>query len=165
MTLTRSVVAALALAAFGVLPAATVAAPAAGGAPQLAAKPAVSFQVIVDDKGHFVSLGGVVRLRHKLTDHQRRTFALIAGTRLRSGQAVPDELFGGTTLGRIGSVGRNCYAAEVSQLRRHASVHSGAVWRVAFTDGTRVAGPVSSVRLARGASSDRTAAQRLGCFA
>jgi hypothetical protein len=155
---------ALLCAAAAALPAAAGAAPASDPPPGLAAKPAVSFQVVVDDKGHFVSLGGVVRLRHKLTDHQRRTFALVAGARLRTGQAVPDELFGGTSLGRIGSAGRNCYAAEVGQLRRHAGVHSGAIWRVGFTDGTRVVGTVRAARLVRGASSDRAAAQRLGCF-
>jgi hypothetical protein len=35
---------------------------------------------------------------------------------------------------------------------------------VAFADGKRVAAKVSSVRLVRGPSSDRAAAQRLGCF-
>jgi hypothetical protein len=163
MTPLRSLVTVAVLAA-AALPASAAAAPAADPPPRLAAKPAVSFQIIADGKGHFVSFGAVVRLRHKLSDHQRRTFALVAGTRLRSGQAVPDELFGGTTLGRVGTAGRNCYAGEVAQLRRHASVHSGDVWRVAFTDGTRVVGPVRSVRLVRGASADRVEAQRLGCL-
>jgi hypothetical protein len=155
----------LVLGALATLPASAIAAVPAEAAPQFAAAPAVSFQIIVDSsKGHFASLGAVVRLRHKLTEHQRRTFGLIAGTRLRAGQSVPDELFGGTTLGRLGTKGSNCYAAEVAQLRRHAGVHSGDVWRVAFADGQRVAAQVRSVRLVRGPSSDRAAAQRLGCF-
>jgi hypothetical protein len=154
-----------ALAAFVAVPATGGAAVPSDAAPQFAAAPAVSFQIVVDRKGHFASLGAVVRLRHELTEHQRRSFGLIAGTRLRAGQSVPDELFGGTTLGRLGTKGRNCYAAEVAQLRRHASVHSGDVWRVAFADGTHVAAQVRAVRLVRGPSSDRAAAQRLGCFA
>jgi hypothetical protein len=104
-----------------------------------------------------------VRLRQALTDRQRRTYGLLAGPLLRAGQAVPDELFGGTTLGRIGDKGRHCYAAEVAQLRRHASVHNRAGWRVAFHDGHRVAAQVRSAPLARGPS-EQAAAQRLGCF-
>jgi len=153
-----------ALAALAALPASAGAAVAPDAAPQFAAAPAASFQIIVDGKGHFASIGAVVRLRHELTDHQRRTFGLIAGTRLRAGQSVPDQLFGGTTLGRLGTKGRNCYAAEVAQLRRHASVRSGDVWRLAFADGTHVAAQVRAVRLVRGPSSDRAAAERLGCF-
>jgi hypothetical protein len=153
----------LAVAALAALPASSGAA-VPSDAPQFAADPGVSFQIIVDPKGHFVSLGAVVRLRHALTERQRRGFGLIAGTRLRAGQSVPDELFGGTTLGRLGTKGRHCYAAEVAQLRRHASVHTGDVWRVAFTDGQHVAGQVRSVTLVRGPS-ERAAAQRLGCFA
>jgi hypothetical protein len=154
----------LALAALAALPASSGAAIPSDAAPQFAADPGVSFQIIVDRKGHFVSLGAVVRLRHALTERQRRTFGLIAGTRLRAGQSVPDELFGGTTLGRLGTKGRHCYAAEVAQLRRHASVHTGDIWRVAFTDGRRVAGQVRSVTLVSGPS-ERAAARRLGCFA
>jgi hypothetical protein len=146
------------------LPASGTAAVPRDAAPQLAAAPGVSFQILVDRKGRYVSFGAVVRLRHKLTEHQRRTFGLIAGTRLRAGQPVPDELFGGTTLGRLGTKGRNCYAAEVAQLRRHTSVHAGDVWRVAFADSKNVAAQVRSVHVVRGASSDRVAAQRLGCF-
>jgi hypothetical protein len=149
--------------ALAALPAAAAAALARDGAPRFAAGPAVSFQVSVDRKGHFVSLGAVVRLRSALTEHQRRTYGLLAGPLLRPGQPVPDELFGGTTLGRIGANGRHCYAAEVAQLRRHAVVHSGAVWRVGFTDGHRVAGHVTPVRLVRGPA-ERAAAQRLGCI-
>jgi hypothetical protein len=154
----------LALGALAALPASGGAAVPSDAAPQFATDPAVSFQIIADRKSHFVSLGAVVRLRHALTERQRRSFGLIAGTRLRVGQSVPDELFGGTTLGRLGTKGRNCYAAEVAQLRRHASVHAGDVWRVAFADGRHVAAQVRSVRLVRGPS-DRAGARQLGCFA
>jgi hypothetical protein len=64
----------LALAALAVLPASSSAAVPSDDAPQFAAAPSVSFHIIVDRKGHFASLGAVVRLRHKLTQHQRRTF-------------------------------------------------------------------------------------------
>jgi hypothetical protein len=164
MKATPTILALVALAALGALPASGGAATATDPAPQFAADPGVSFQMVVDRKGHFISLGAVVRLRHAITEHQRRSFGLIAGTRLRAGQQVPDELFGGTTLGRLGPKGRHCYAAEVAQLRRHASVHTGDVWRVAFTDGHHVAAQVRSVTLVRGPS-ERAAAQRLGCFA
>ena len=152
---------ALVVGALAALPAS--AATPSDGAPRFAAAPAVSFQIVADRNGHFASLGAVVRLRHALTERQRRTYGLLSGPLLRAGQAVPDELFGGTTLGRIGIKGRHCYAAEVAQLRRHAAVHSGDVWRVGFTDGHRVAAQVVRVTLVRGPA-ERAAAQRLGCF-
>jgi hypothetical protein len=53
-------------------------------------------------------------------------------------------------------------AAEVAQLRRHATVRSGARWRLAFTDGHRVAAQVRAVVLHRG-TPEGAAAWRLGC--
>jgi len=50
----------------------------------------------------------------------------------------------------------------MTQLRRHATVRSGARWRLAFTAGHRVAAQVRTVVLRRG-TPEGAAARRLGC--
>ena len=144
-------------------------APAAGaggspnGAPKLARTPTVSLAIIADRQGHHASLAAVVRLERQLTDRQRRVYGLVAGPVLRAGQAVPDELFGGTSLGRIGDKDRHCYAAEVAQLRRHTTVRDGARWRIGFTDGSTVSAQVRTVTLHR-AGDLRATARGQGCY-
>ena len=66
----------------------------------------MSLSIIADHQGHHASLGAVVRLERQLTDRQRRVYGLVAGPTLRAGQTVPDALFGGTSLGRIGFMAR-----------------------------------------------------------
>ncbi len=78
-------------------------------------------------------------------------------------RAVPDALFGGTSLGRIGDKDRHCYATEVAQLRRHATVHDGARWRIGFMDGHTVSAQVRTVTLHRGGDL-RAAARSQGCY-
>lgn len=104
-----------------------------------------------------------MRLERQLTDRQRRVYGLLAGPTLRAGQAVPDELFGGTALGRIGDKDRHCYATEVAQLRRHATVRDGARWRIGFTDGRTVSARVRAVTLHRDGDL-RAAARSQGCY-
>jgi hypothetical protein len=133
------------------------------GAPKLARTPTVSLAIIADRQGHHASLAAVVRLKRQLTDRQRRVYGLVAGPALRAGQAVPDALFGGTSLGRIGDKDRHCYAAEVAQLRRHTTVRNGAQWRIGFMDGHTVSAQVRTVTLHR-AGDLRAAARSQGCY-
>ena len=123
----------------------------------------MSLSIIADHQGHHASLGAVVRLERQLTDRRRRVYGLVAGPTLRAGQAVPDALFGGTSLGRIGDKDRHCYATEVAQLRRHATVHDGARWRIGFMDGHTVNAQVRTVTLHRGGDL-RAAARSQGCY-
>ena len=146
-----------------------IVAPAAGaggspqGAPRLARTPTVSLAILADSKGHYASLAAVVRLERQITDRQRRVYGLVAGPVLRAGQAVPDALFGGTSLGRIGDKDRHCYAAEVAQLRRHPTVRDGAQWRIGFMDGHTVSAQVRTVTLHRSGGL-RAAARSQGCY-
>ena len=133
------------------------------GAPRLARTPIVSLSIIADHQGHYASLGAVVRLERQLTDRQRRVYGLVAGPILRAGQTVPDALFGGMTLGRIGDKDRHCYATEVAQLRRHETVRDGARWRLGFTDGHTVGAQVRAVTLHRDGDL-RAAARSQGCY-
>jgi hypothetical protein len=101
----------------------------------------------------YYSLGAVVRLDRSLTVAERRHFGLIASTwatrrNLDPGAKLPDALFGGTGLGRIGRPAAHCYLAEVAQLNAHRSVRPGRSWRIALHDGHTVLRTAPRVTLA-----------------
>jgi hypothetical protein len=101
---------------------------------------------VVPKKGSpYFSLSAVVKLNRSLTsaDRQGGGFGLIGSlwaTRrnLDRGTQLPDELFGGTSLGRVGRAGAHCYRAEVAQLNAHRTVRPGRPWRIALHDGQTV---------------------------
>jgi len=93
----------------------------------------------------YYSLSAVVRLDRSLTEADRRGGGLgLIGSfwatrdHLDQGTKLPDELFGGTTLGRVGRVSAHCYRAEVAQLNPHTNVRPGRSWRIALHDGHTV---------------------------
>ena len=70
-----------------------------------------------------VSVGVHVRLDRRFADSaEQRRYAVVAAPHLQTGQRLPQELFGGTSLGRIGHREAPWYAAEALQLRKRASV-------------------------------------------
>jgi hypothetical protein len=78
---------------------------------------------------------------------EQRRYAVVAAPHLRTGQRLPQQLFGGTSLGRIAHREAPWYAAEALQLRKRASVPHGARWQVALVRSNRVVGTVKTVRL------------------
>lgn len=158
----RPVLAALALTAVAAAPASAAAPHLVGG--RLTAKR------ITTPHGPFVSFGAVVRLDRDVTTRERSHIGLVTAPwnhrgQVASGAALPDNLFGGTSLGRIGSPGRHCYVAEVAQVTSHTGVRFGSTWRLAIHDGRHVLG--SGLRLhARRAdrTDERALAEALRCY-
>jgi hypothetical protein len=165
MSVTPTLIA-IALAAAALVPAAAHAATApphlVGG--KLTAKR------ITTPQGTFVSFGAVVRLDRGVTTRERSHIGLITAPwnhreQVADGAALPDNLFGGTSLGRIGSPGRHCYVAEVAEVRNHTKIRYGSTWRLAVHDGKEALG--TGLRLhARDASSttEREQAEALRCY-
>jgi hypothetical protein len=117
----------------------------------------------------YYSLSAVVRLDRTLTATDRRRLGLIASTwatraNLDPGTTLPDALFGGTSLGRVGRPAAHCYIAEVAQLHAHKTVKPGLSWRIALHDGHTVLRTAPRVTIAK--STTATESQQLkraGC--
>jgi len=109
----------------------------------------------------YVSLQVVLRLDRSHAPSRRTT---VAAPTLRAGQQLPDALFGGRTLRRIGRATRHCFVGEVAQLRRRTEIGS-ASWRLGLIDDQQVLAPVKrvTVRSTSGTGWTRTAAARLRC--
>jgi hypothetical protein len=109
--------------------------------PLIVGTPAVDTAVV----DHNLSVGVTLHLdRRFVSSAEQHRYAIVAAPALHRGQRLPDELFGGTTLGRLhGAV----YRAEAAQLRRRANVDHGARWKVALARGGRVVGTVKTIRL------------------
>lgn len=111
------------------------------------------------------TIGVVVRLDRRPS--RPSTMAIYAAPHLRSGQKMGSNMYGGTSLGAIGSPQRHCYLAEALQPRPRAQLRQGAHWRVGITvrattlvDTSRV-----TLRTSTGDAWIRSAAKRLGCYA
>jgi hypothetical protein len=117
----------------------------------------------------YYSLSAVVKLNRALTTADRRRLGLLAGTwatraNIDSGTTLPDALFGGTSLGRVGRRSAHCYIAEVAQLHAHRTVKPGLSWRIALHDGQTVLRTAPRVTLEK--STTATESQQLkraGC--
>jgi hypothetical protein len=144
--LLRKVVA-LAIAFAAVAPAAHAATPP----PRLVGAPTVSYAVSSNtSNGRFVTIGAVVRLdRAFRSSAELHRYTLVAGTRQRSGQVLPDETFGGLSLGRLARRPGAWYAAEAVQLRKHTSVRNPR-WEIALAGDGRILGAIKHVTLRRG---------------
>ena len=136
-----------------ILAALAVLAPAAGAAaatPRIAGTPAVSYTVTRTASGPFVTIGAMVRLTRPFSGRgEQRMYSIVAAPRLRRGQVLDDELFGGSSLGRLARRPGAWYRAEAVQLRRRSSVRPGARWQVALVRGNRIVGSVRTVTLRR----------------
>lgn len=112
--------------------------------PPLIHTPIAEYAIVRD----FVSIGVKVRLARPLAERGR--YSVIAAPRLRRGRELPDELFGGGSLGRLTGRRGVWYVAEAAQLRRRHTVTAGARWQVALARSGHVVGVVKTVRLRRG---------------
>lgn len=122
-------------------------------------------------KGAFVAFGAVVKLDRALTGPTRSRWGLITAPwsvrkQVADAAHLPDNLFGGTSLGRIGSPSRHCYVAEVAQVTNHTSVRFGSTWRLAVHDGNHARGAGLRLRVRKASSTnEQIAARALGCYA
>jgi hypothetical protein len=139
---------ALALAAVAAVAAA---AHADAAVPRLVGSPQLSYTIASDtDNGRFVSIGATVQLdRPFASTAEQHRYAIVAAPHLHRGQRLPDEAFGGTTLGRLGNRRGAWYAAEAVQLRQRDTVARNARWQVALARGGTIVGVVKTVRLRR----------------
>jgi hypothetical protein len=146
MTRTRFALLAL-LATLAVAPVAQ----AAAAPPRIVGTPTVTAaSVSSTGNGRFVSLGATVRLDRPFANAtEQHRYALVAAPRLRAGERLPDALFGGSVLGRLGRRPGAWYTGEVAQLALHRAVRSGARWQVALARGNRIVGVVKPVTLRR----------------
>jgi hypothetical protein len=124
---------------------------AATAPPRLIGTPSVRYSVTSNtSNGRFVTIGAVVRLdRRFASSAELRRYSLVAGTRLRRVRILPDELFGGTALGRLARRPGAWYAVEAAQLRKHASARNGSRWEIALARDGRVIGAIKHVTLRR----------------
>ena len=83
------------------------------------------------------------------TTEQHR-YTVVAARHLVPGEILPDELFGGTALGRFSPRRGAWYQAEAVQLHQRRTVRAGARWQVALARGNRIVGAVKTVTLRRG---------------
>lgn len=114
----------------------------------------------------YYSLSAVVRLSGALPINHNN-LGLVATTwatrsHIDVGTRLPDALFAGSGLGRVGTAGRHCYRAEIAQLTAHHTVKAGLSWRVALHDGRRVLRTAPRVRLSTKVSESQQLEQ-LGC--
>ena len=138
----------LALAAAALAPVAQ----ASTAPPRIVGSPMLTYVIASNtDNGRFVSVGALVRLdrRFAKTTEQHR-YAVVAAPHLVPGEILPDELFGGTALGRFSPPRGAWYQAEAVQLHRRRTVRAGARWQVALARGNRIVGAVKTVTLRRG---------------
>lgn len=123
--------------------------------------PSVRYRIVKDARlGRYVSIEAVLRLNRSPGSSSQR--AITAPT-LRSGQELPQQIFGGATLRTLLKDGP-CYVGEISQLRQRTGV-SDRTWRLGlFSKGEVVTTP-QRVTLKRDAGDDwqRAAGRRLGC--
>jgi len=147
----RTTLAAVVASAAALVAALTPAAPAAAAPPKLIGTLALTYDIArTTDDGRFVSVGARVRLdRPFVNGTELRRYAVVAAPRLRTGQRLAGELFGGSALGRITARRGAWYAAEAVQLERRRSVRRGARWQVALARGNRIVGVVKTVALRR----------------
>jgi hypothetical protein len=145
---TSLLIAVVALAAVAIVPAAR----AQTAPPRLIGPPTVRYVISSNaSNGRFVTLGAIFRLDRRFTDvAEQHRYTIVAGTRLHRGQILPDELFGGGTIGRFPRRAGAWYEAEAVQLRKHASVRNGARWEIALARGKQIVGPIKHVTLRRG---------------
>ena len=138
----------LAIALTAVAPAAQAAAPP----PRLTGTPTATFAVNSNSSnGRFVTIGAVVHLDRRFADSaEQRHYALVAGTSLHRGEVLPDETFGGTSIGRFARRPGAWYTAEAVQLRKHSSVRNAARWEIALARDGRIVGAIKHVTLRRG---------------
>jgi hypothetical protein len=138
----------LALAAVAAVPGA---ASAAAAPPKLVGAPILTYAIASNaTNGRFVSVGAKVRLDRPFASRaEQRRYSVVAAPRLTAGQDLADELFGGTSLGRLSGREAVWYAAEAVQLKRRRSVSSGARWQVALARGGKIVGAVKTVTLRR----------------
>jgi len=130
---------------------APAAAPAATTPPRIAGSPALTYAISSNtDNGRFVTIGATVHLSRRFADSaEQHRYTIVAAPRLHRGQRLADELFRGSSLGRISRLGA-WYRAETVQLRRRRSVHAGDRWQVALARGNRIVGAIRTVRLLHG---------------
>jgi hypothetical protein len=104
----------------------------------------VSGKRIVQKNGNaYYSFSAVVRFDRALTSSERSRYGLISGTwatrtNYAAGTKLPDALFGGTTLGRVGRKSAHCYFAEIAQLHSRRTFKPAQSWVVALHDGHSV---------------------------
>ena len=127
------------------------AAPVAAAAPRLVGRPAVTYTVSSDRTlGRFVTIDARVRLSRPFPNAtEQHRYALVAAPRLRPGQRLADELFGGSPLGRLAHRRGAYYQAEAVQLQRRRGVRRGARWQIALARGNRIVGTIKTVTLRR----------------
>lgn len=127
------------------------AAPAAAAPPKLIRTPVLTYDITsTADSGRFVSVGARVRLdRPFVNSTELHRYTVVAAPRLRTGQRLADELFGGSALGRIAARPGAWYAAEAVQLKQRRTVRRGERWQIALARGNQIAGVVKPVRLRR----------------
>jgi hypothetical protein len=135
---------------------------------RLVGTPAVHYTWIERGGARFASFAAVVKLNRALTraEQRRGRYSLVVAPGLRRSQELPDELFGGGSLGRIGNRG-HCYSAEPSQLASRPAPRPRARWRLGIAANERVLGQVKRVTLGSvrpPPSWPLEAARRLGCM-
>jgi hypothetical protein len=114
-------------------------------------------------------IGGQLTAK-RITTRERSHIALITAPwdhreQVADGAALPDNLFGGTSLGRIGTASRHCYVAEVAQVRNHTKIRFGSIWRLAVHDGKQALGKGLRLHARRADSTtQRAQAEALGCY-
>jgi hypothetical protein len=112
--------------------------------PQIVGTPAVTYKVV----DGAVSIGATVHLDRTFTSTtDQRRYSVVAAPALTRGEKLADELFGGTSLGRLSNRKGAWYRAEAVQLKKRSSVKRGARWKVALARGGRVVGAIKTVTL------------------
>lgn len=144
-------------------------APAAGRSiPRVIGTPSARYTFATSDdfEGRYLSIAVVFRTDRAL---DRDKFATIAATKLRTGQTLPDGLFGGIKPFHVGDTSKNCYVVEATQVGRRTTL-SNPRWKFALRDNSTVIGaPVKNITLKRQTSEavgrgwELVAAERLGC--
>ena len=133
--------------------------------PQLIGTPSVRYSFTRDKRlGRYLTVGAVIRTDRAL---DRSKYAVITAPKLKRGQDLPGELFGGLKPGAIGQKGKHCYEAEVVQDRQHKALNGDRTWRMGLLRrGDVYEGRLKHVTLTRGGFDsdwDLKAAKRLGC--
>jgi hypothetical protein len=113
----------------------------------------------------YYSLGATVRFDRAITPAEQRSFGLITTSwtwraRLAPGTKLPQRLYGGTGVGRVGKAGRHCYRAELAGFRQLRSVTDGGSWIVALHDTDKILRASPRTKLKIGPASDSAAGCR-----
>jgi len=136
-----------------------------GGGPQLIGTPSVRYMFLrKQGLGRYLSLGVVFRTDRAL---DRSRYAVIAAPKLKNGEQLPDELFGGITPGTVGRKGGHCYFGELIQDRQHRALNGDRTWQMGLLLDSKVTGGrLKHITLNRFDENDAwelKAADRLGC--